>query len=615
MRNVRFLPRLYLDYRTQFRSLWTPRPSLQWVNPGSGQTIRPFHISSTLYHGNGTERLNNTTNERVDRSSTTGNTIFALSTAPGRAAIAIIRLVPGFADTFKIYKALCPGRPLPSPRYATLRTLYDPASCSSQQDPTSDGIIDPNALILYFPAPRTVTGEDVLELHVHGGPAVVKAVLTAIPQCMPKDSLQSGPFTPLIRYAEPGEFTRRAFMNDRLDLTQIEALGDTLAATTEQQRRLSVRGTTSGLAKRYESWRQQLLYARGELEALIDFSEDQHFDESPAKLASSVASQVKALIHLIKAHSVNAVRGELLRNGISICLLGSPNVGKSSLLNLIVGREAAIVSHEAGTTRDVVEVGIDLGGYYCRFSDTAGLRTGPTESLSEVELEGMKRAKQSAFDADIVILLLEVDPKPENRHCKVKIEQEVEDLAVESNEQKDNVIVVVNKADLIEGYVDLDDFEEELNDWDETGLRSPDASKERTCLISCANAEDPMYADIGDAGRIQHMLGHLKKLCQRITSPEIPSIEGQQTDQSVWEESLSATERQRLLLDECGHHLDSFLAPFNIQGEREISVDEDDVDIVVAAESLRAAANCLAKITGKGEAGDVEEVLGVVFEK
>ncbi|KAI9775567.1 MAG: mitochondrial splicing system protein [Candelina submexicana] len=614
MRNVRFLSRLSVDYQTRFRSLWTtPRPSLRWVKPGSGQTIRPFHISSTLYNKNRTEPLKNTTEKRINRSSATASTIFALSTAPGRAAIAIVR-VSGFADTFKIYKALCPGRPLPSPRYATLRTLYDPPSCSSQV-PTSGGIIDPNALILYFPAPRTVTGEDVLELHVHGGPAVVKAVLTAIPRCMPKASHQSGPLTPLIRYAEPGEFTRRAFMNDRLDLTQIEALGDTLAATTEQQRRLSVRGTTSGLAKRYESWRQQLLYARGELEALIDFSEDQHLDESPAKLASSVASQVKALRDLTKAHIVNAVRGELLRNGISICLLGSPNVGKSSLLNLIVGREAAIVSHEAGTTRDVVEVGIDLGGYYCRFSDTAGLRTGPIESLSEVELEGMKRAKQRALNADIVILLLEVDPKPENRHCKVNIEQEIETLAVESHEQKDNVMVVVNKADLIEGYVDLDDFEEELNDWDENGPRSPDASKARTCLISCANAGNSMYADTDDAGRIQHMLGHLKKLCQRITSPEIPSIEGQQTDRSVWEESLGATERQRLLLDECGHHLDSFLVPFNIQGEREITVDEDDVDIVVAAESLRAAANCLAKITGKGEGGDVEEVLGVVFEK
>lgn len=195
------------------------------------------------------------------------STIYALSTAPGRAAIAIIR-VSGSACQ-KVYQALCPDTTLPKPRYAAVRTLYEPSPSKTKQS-----VLDSNALIFYFPAPRTATGEDILELHVHGGPAIVKAVLAAI------GSLNSR--TQPIRYAEPGEFTRRAFLNDRLDLPQIEALGDTLNAVTEEQRRLSVQGTTSGLAKRYEEWRQMLLYARGELEALIDFSEDQHFDESPA---------------------------------------------------------------------------------------------------------------------------------------------------------------------------------------------------------------------------------------------------------------------------------------------------------------------------------------------
>jgi tRNA modification GTPase len=250
-----------------------------------------------------------------------------------------------------------------------------------------EDILDSNALVFYFPGPNSVTGEDILELHVHGGVAIVKAILEAIPSC-PTTARK-------IRYAEPGEFTRRAFLNGRLDLTQAEALGNALDAVTEQQRRLSLRGAAGRLARQYEDWRALLLHARGELEALIDFSEDQHFDESPAMLAASVATQVQALRQRIRVYVENATRGELLRNGISVALLGRPNAGKSSLLNLIVGREAAIVSREAGTTRDVVEVSVDLGGYLCRFSDTAGLRSAAATQpvpIGFVEQEGIARA-------------------------------------------------------------------------------------------------------------------------------------------------------------------------------------------------------------------------------
>ena len=267
---------------------------------------------------------------------------------------------------------------------------------------TTKIVLDSNALVLSFPGPRTVTGEDILEFHVHGGQAVVKAVLSAIGKCDTRS-------TP-VRYAEPGEFTRRAFYNDRLNLPQIEALGDTLSAVTEEQRRLSVQGTTSGLAARYESWRQLLLYARGELEALIDFSEDQHFDESPAELAANVAVQVRSLTNRLAYHRTNAQRGDLLRKGISVSLIGAPNVGKSSLLNLIVGRNAAIVSQEAGTTRDIVEVGLDLDGFFCRLGDTAGLRQSPHQDASqalasvvgEIEKEGIRRARERALQSDAV---------------------------------------------------------------------------------------------------------------------------------------------------------------------------------------------------------------------
>jgi tRNA modification GTPase len=524
-----------------------------------------------------------------------------LSTAPGRAAIAIIRISGPACN--HIYKSLCPGQKPLKPRYAAVRTLYRPGAKSSP-----DNLLDSSALLLYFPAPNTVTGEDLLELHVHGGTAVVRAVLSAISQC----SSAVG----AIRYAEAGEFTRRAFMNNRLDLTQVEALGDTLSANTEQQRRLSVRGTTNNLSLRYESWRQMLLAARGELEALIDFSEDQHFDESPAELASSVAEQVQDLVLLIDTHRRNAMRGELLRNGIAISLLGAPNAGKSSLLNRIVGREAAIVSQEAGTTRDVVEVGIDLGGYLCRLGDTAGLRSAVLataqaqrehmqEKIGMIEKEGMRRAKQRAIESDVVIAVLSLEL--EGKNVVLKPDPEVIDTAVELAKQKSNVLVVLNKIDLLSGHAsELENFRRQVAD------TLPHVRLENIFAISCKDAESSTSPD---AGHIPTFLSGLIRQFEDMTSAVAATDDD--TDPSVWQESLGATERHRLLLDECHFHLEQFLGHVEAgtQSTEESGVEGMDVDIVLAAENLRDAATCLAKITGKGEAGDVEEVLGVVFEK
>lgn len=529
--------------------------------------------------------------------------IYALSTAPGRAAIAVIR-TSGPA-CLEIYHSLCPGKKPPKPRYATVRTLFEPGKSAS-----SETTLDSSALILYFPAPRTVTGEDVLELHVHGGPAVVRAVLSAIPRCSTGETSMS------IRYAEPGEFTRRAFMNNRLDLTQVEALGDTLAATTEQQRRLSVRGTTSNLATRYEGWRQQLLYARGELEALIDFSEDQHFDESPAELCASVAQQVLRLRRMLQVHSQNAVRGELLRNGITVSLLGAPNAGKSSLLNRVIGREAAIVSQEAGTTRDIVEVGLDLGGYFCRLGDTAGLRiakqdalqsTGSQELIGQIEQEGMRRAKERAAESDVVIVVLSFERT--DGKAELYIDQEVIATAAELVRTKDNVIIAINKIDMSRER----DVEEAVQ---QTLVALPGISRGRIHAISCKDAEATSLGRQGsdptsDPGSIQAFLQGLIRQFGELTAAVTPDAADAGEDPSIWQESLGATERHRLLLEACTGHLDAFLI------EVELMPNEPDreADIVVAAEHLRGAAECLAKITGRGDAGDVEEVLGVVFEK
>lgn len=528
-------------------------------------------------------------------------TIYALSTAPGRAAIAIIRISGPACN--HVYKSLCPGQKPLKPRYASVRTLYRPGA-----KPTPDNLLDSSALLLYFPAPNTVTGEDLLELHVHGGTAVVRAVLSAISQCSPTVGA--------IRYAEAGEFTRRAFMNDRLDLTQVEALGDTLSANTEQQRRLSVRGTTNNLSLRYESWRQMLLAARGELEALIDFSEDQHFDETPAELASSVADQVQNLVLLIDTHRRNAMRGELLRNGIAISLLGAPNTGKSSLLNRIVGREAAIVSQEAGTTRDVVEVGIDLGGYLCRLGDTAGLRSAVLataearrehmqEKISMIEKEGMRRAKQRAIESDVVIVVLSLEL--EGKNVVLRPDPEVTDTAAELAKQKSNVLVVLNKIDLLSGHAsELENYRRQVAD------ALPHVRLENIFAISCKDAE---LSTSPDAGHIPTFLSGLIRQFEDMTSAVAATDDD--TDPSVWQESLGATERHRLLLDECQFHLEQFLGyvEAGTRTPEDSSLEEQDVDIVLAAENLRDAATCLARITGKGEAGNVEEVLGVVFEK
>ncbi len=277
------------------------------------------------------------------------DTVYALSSGQGKAGIAVIRISgPACLDVSslasaprhdadapdKIYTSLCPSKAAPKPRYATVRTLFQPEAAGKGE------ILDSSALVLHFPAPRTVTGEEMLELHVHGGTATVRAVLSAIARC---------PSSGKVRYAEPGEFTKRAFLNDRLDLAQVESLGDTLDAQTEQQRRAAVRGNSGALGRTYEAWRQQLLLARGEIEALIDFSEDQHFDESPAELLGNVAALVQGILQSVGVHKRASQRSELLRKGIRIALRRAtqrgqelahePNCGPRSLNRVGRGRD------------------------------------------------------------------------------------------------------------------------------------------------------------------------------------------------------------------------------------------------------------------------------------
>jgi tRNA modification GTPase len=320
------------------------------------------------------------------------DTIFALATAPGMAGVAVMRISgPGARAAVE---SLTRG-PVPEPRFAALRRFYalpgdaplDGKDAATQEDsPIDDG------LVLWFPAPASFTGEDVAEFHIHGGRACIEGltqVLAAIPGLRP---------------AEAGEFTRRAFENGKLDLTRAEALADLVAAETEGQRRQAMEQFQGALADRYESWRATLIGLLGELEAAIDFSDE----ELPEDLIPGVFPGISALKGEVEAHLDDNRRGERLREGLRAVILGAPNVGKSSLLNKLAGRDAAIVSETAGTTRDVIEVHLDLAGLPVTVADTAGLRQG----AEDVEVEGIRRARARAAEADIRILVFDAEAWP-----------------------------------------------------------------------------------------------------------------------------------------------------------------------------------------------------------
>lgn len=302
------------------------------------------------------------------------STIFALATAPGRAGVAVVRL--SGPETAAALAALT-GAPVPAPRRASLRRLIDPGTGEKLDE----------ALVLWFPAPHSYTGEDVAELHLHGGRAVITAVAEAL-------AARRG-----LRIAEPGEFTRRAFEHGKLDLTAAEAIADLVDAETAAQRRQALRQMTGELGRLYDGWRHHLTRALAHLEADIDFPDE----DLPDGVADAVRPELAALAGAIARHLDDNRRGERLRDGLYLTIIGAPNAGKSSLLNALARRDAAIVSSRAGTTRDVVEVHLDLGGYPVILADTAGLR----EALDEIESEGIRRTLDRAASADLKVAVFD----------------------------------------------------------------------------------------------------------------------------------------------------------------------------------------------------------------
>nr|WP_069188611.1 tRNA uridine-5-carboxymethylaminomethyl(34) synthesis GTPase MnmE [Candidatus Terasakiella magnetica] len=307
-------------------------------------------------------------------------TIYALASGAGRCGVAVVRL--SGSQAFDVLKQLS-GKESFKARYAHRVHLCDP----SDGEPIDDG------LALYFPAPHSFTGEDVVELQIHGGRAVVQGLLDCL-------AAMDG-----LRLAEPGEFTRRAFENDKMDLTAAEGLADLIHSETRAQAKQALRQMEGALGSLYNDWADRILRILAHFEAVIDFPDE----DLPQEVEDGVRAQVDTLMGEIEDHLKDGHRGELLRDGVRLAIVGPPNAGKSSLLNHLAKREVAIVSDIAGTTRDIIESHLDIGGYPVVVSDTAGIR----HSEDVIEIEGIKRAQDRAESSDLKVVMFDCGDWPE----------------------------------------------------------------------------------------------------------------------------------------------------------------------------------------------------------
>ncbi|KAI7889445.1 tRNA modification GTPase TrmE [Mucor mucedo] len=448
-------------------------------------------------------------------------TIYALSSSPGKAGVAVVRISGKSAKEAINKMTLAPGG-ITDPRKAYFRRIRHPFS----------GEVLDRALVLWFPGPHSFTGEDSVELQIHGGNAVVKSVLGALHEMTD------------FRMAEQGEFARRAFDNDKLDLTELEGLADLLNAETEVQRRLALRQAEGGLRVPYENWREKIVKCMATTEAVIDFGEDENIEEG---VMDQVVADVIELRNLIAGHLDDSHVGEIVRNGIQVAIVGPPNAGKSTLLNRLAKREAAIVSDIPGTTRDVVEVKLNLGGYPVVVCDTAGLR----ESTDLIELEGIKRAKSRILSSDIKICLLSLDGD-------ATIDPIVKDII-----DKDTY-VILNKEDAAKNTKDIANMVTRIE---------KETSAKKVWTMSCTTGQ-----------------GVDKFLTQMI------NILKNKFDSSIGNPVLITQARHREHLEECVASLNTFL-------------NMPDEDIVLSAEELRQAANALGRITGRVDVEDVLDVL------
>ncbi|MBB4237153.1 tRNA modification GTPase [Rhizobium esperanzae] len=302
------------------------------------------------------------------------DTIFALSSGAPPSGVSIVRISGPLTRDLLVRLV----GSVPADRFASYRTIR-----TRNNQPIDNG------LVLFFPAPNSFTGEDVAELQIHGSRAVLAALFHALGD------------VPGVRMAVEGEFSRRAFENGKLDLVEVEGLADLIGAETEMQRRLAIEQSAGGLSAIYDSWAERLTRARALIEAELDFPDE---DDVPGSVSDMVWTDMAKLRSEIEEHLAAASAGEIIRDGFKIVIAGAPNAGKSSLLNALTRRDVAIVTEIAGTTRDVLQVDLDIDGYLIKLYDTAGLR----EADDRVEIEGVRRARVALRDADLVLLLVDM---------------------------------------------------------------------------------------------------------------------------------------------------------------------------------------------------------------
>ncbi len=457
-------------------------------------------------------------------------TIFAPASAAGKAGVAVFRI--SGKEARRVITDLCIPHALPAPRFAALRDI---------KHPKSGEVID-RALVLFFPAPHSFTGEDVVEFHTHGGRAITNAVIDALSAL------------PHFRLAEAGEFTRRAFENGKMDLTEAEAIADLIHAETEAQRKQALRQLDGALGRIYEDWRARLSRSLAYMEAAIDFSDE----ELPPDMLEKQSAVLCALREEIAAHLNDNHRGERLREGFSIAILGAPNAGKSSLLNALARREAAIVSPTAGTTRDVIEVHLDIAGYAVTLADTAGLR----DSSDAIENEGIRRAHVHAQRADLKLLVFDGTLEPD-----------AETLALIDAD----ALIIVNKADKIQNPPShaTAGIPLPLREGLGAGLVGlVSHSKFGSCVL-------PVLISAHTGEGIDTLLQKLaQEIDRRFTDKGTPPL---------------TRARHRSALEECVAHIDRALqAPM--------------ADL--RAEDVRLAMRSLGRITGRV---DVEDLLDIIF--
>jgi len=472
------------------------------------------------------------------------HTIYALSSGRPPAAIAIVR-ISGSASGEALKTVI--GK-IPEPRTATLGRVRG-----------IDGEIIDEALTLWFPAPHSETGEDVAELQLHGGRAVVASVFAALSR------------VPGLRPAEAGEFTRRAFENGKLDLTAVEGLADLVLAETESQRRLAFRQMQGALGKRAEEWRAQLIQALALIEARIDFSDEADVAQD---LVTPALRIVRALDGEIASVLADGGRGERLREGLVVAIAGPPNAGKSTLLNRIAKREAAIVSPYAGTTRDVIEVHLDLRGLPVTLLDTAGIR----ETDDPVELEGVRRARERANAADLVLWVVDASGAADSL---LAAGPSVEKMAVTAP-----MWVIRNKTDLTQ----------RTERGSQNGARNESGCRVNKQLRNVVNDQlagrsEFQFSRSEPAFDLSAKSGEgFEALLEQLTKHAETYLVGA-------ESALVTRERHR-------HALEGVVAALR----RALSGDPDREELL--AEELRIAAQSLGRLTGRV---DVEDVLEAIF--